>query len=322
MAFRLRFESLRISLAPRVVGLVEVDSRAAWALVKEACIAWMDDDVPSLGAALAFYTIFSLAPVLIITTAIAGLVFGRQAVQREILGQMQSLIGSNGTDVIRVVIQSADAPGSRMLASAIGILAVLAGASGAFLELQDALNKIWRAQLKSQNFWLCAIRKRCSSFGLVLATGFLLVVSLALSAGLEAVGKFMGHLLPDAAFVLYESINFLVSAAAITLLFAMIYKVLPDTEIAWSDVWIGAAVTSFLVTTGKLLIGLYLGRSTLASAYGAAGSLVILLVWVYYSAQLLLFGAEFTHAYARKRGSRAASAAPSQAEGMESTFVH
>jgi membrane protein len=311
MSVRQHVDSLHIKQAPRkVLDLLGKNPRVAWALLKDACSAWMEDNVPSVGAALAFYTIFSLAPVLIVTTAIAGLVFGRQAVEGEVLRQIQGLVGHNGATAIRTVIQSANRPVLRTLASAIGITAILVGASGAFLELQDALNKIWRVKPRSESFWVCAIRKRCSSFGLVLATGFLLLVSLALSAALGAMGKFMGHMLPAAAFLLFESLNFIVSVAVITLLFAMIYKVLPDTEIAWSDVWIGAAITALLFTVGKLLIGLYLGRSTVASPYGAAGSLVILLVWVYYSAQILLLGAEFTHVYAGKHGSRAGPVPP------------
>jgi membrane protein len=262
----------------------------------------------SQGAALAFYTIFSLAPVVIVAIAVAGVVFGRQAAEGEILRQIQSLVGHAGAVTIQTVIQRADRPALGIIASTVGLLTVLLGASGAFLELQDDLNKIWKVKPRSESFWVCAIRKRLLSFGLVVGTGFLLLVSLALSAALAAVGTFMGHLLPIPAFLL-ESVNFLLSFAVITLLFAMIFKVLPDTQIAWGDVWIGAAVTSLLFTFGKMLIGLYLGRSSVASAYGAAGSLVIVLVWVYYSAQIALFGAEFTRVYANKRGSRLEPAA-------------
>lgn len=275
--------------------------RVAWALLKEACSAWLDDNAPSLGAALAFYTIFSLAPVLIVAIAVTGVVFGQGAAEGEILRQIQALAGETPAKAIQTVIQSSHRAALDAVAATIGISTVLVGASGAFNELQDALNKIWRVKPRSENILVCAIRKRFLSFVLVLGTGLLLLVSLALSAALAAVGKYMGHLLPTPVFLL-ESANFLLSLGVITLLFALIFKVLPDTEIAWSDVWIGAGVTSLLFTIGKVLIGLYLGRSTLASAYGAAGSLVILLVGIYYSAQILLLGAEFTHICANKRG--------------------
>jgi len=289
--------------APWSAATAAADPRAAWALLKEACSAWMADNAPSFGAALAFYTIFSLAPVLIVVIAVAGVVFGREAAEGEILRQIQTLVGHSGATTIQSVIQSANRPGLGVIASTLSVATVLLGASGAFLELQDTLNKIWRTKPRSESFWVCAIRKRCLSFGLVLGTGFLLLVSLALSAALAAIGTFMAHALP-APVPLLESVNFLLSFGVITLLFGMLFKVLPDTKVAWSDVWIGAAVTSLLFTLGKLLIGLYLGRSTIASAYGAAASLVIFLVWVYYSAQILLWGAEFTHVYAKQHGSR------------------
>jgi membrane protein len=285
-----------------------------WALFREAGCAWMGDNAASQGAALAFYTIFSLAPVVIVAIAVAGAVFGREAAEGEILRQIQTLVGPAGATTIQTVIQRADRPALGIIASTIGVLAVLLGASGAFLELQDDLNKIWKVKPRSERFWVCAIRKRLLSFGLVVGTGFLLLVSLALSAALAAVGTFMGHLLPIPAFLL-ESMNFLLSFAVITLLFAMIFKILPDTPIAWGDVWIGAAVTSLLFTFGKMLIGLYLGKSSVASAYGAAGSLVIMLVWVYYSAQIALFGAEFTRVYANEHGSRVEPASRPWAPG-------
>jgi membrane protein len=282
---------------------VALDPSVAWALFKEAGSAWLSDNAPSLGAALAFYTIFSLAPVLIVAIAVAGLVFGREAAEGEILRQIQALVGPAGAATIQTIIQRANQPALGIIASAVGLVAVVVGASGAFLQLQEALNQVWKVKRMSESFWVSALRKRSLSFGLVLGTGFLLMVSLALSAALAVVGTFMGHLLPIPAFML-ESVNFLLSFAVITLLFAMIFKFLPDTEVAWGDVWIGAAVTAFLFTIGKMLIGLYLGESSVASAYGAAGSLVVVLVWVYYSAQILLLGAEFTHVYANRRGSR------------------
>jgi membrane protein len=285
-------------------AMAVANPRMAWALLKEACTAWITDNVPSLGAALAFYTIFSVTPVLMVATAVAGLVFGREAAQGEILRQIQAFVGYPGAETIQTVIQSANRPALGTIATALGIGAVLLGASGAFVELHDALNKIWKVKPRSESILVGTMRKRFLSFGLVLGTGFLLLVSLALSAALAIAGKFVGYLLPAPAF-LFEFANSLLSFGVITVLFAMIYKVLPDTKIAWRDVWIGATVTSLLFTLGKMLIGLYLGKSSLASAYGAAASFVIVLIWVYYSAQILLLGAEFTHIYATKYGSRA-----------------
>ena len=278
--------------------------KVAYALFKEACSAWAEDHASSLGAALAFYTVFSLAPVLIVAIAVAGLAFGQKAAEGEFSRQLQGLVGETGARAIQAIIQSANRPALGVIASTIGIGTLLVGASGAFVELQDALNKIWRVQRRSESILLGVIRERFLSFGLVLCLGFLLLVSLVVSAALGAVGNFIAPLLPWPVFLL-ESVNFLLSLGVIALLLALIFKYLPDTEIAWSDVWIGAAVASLLLTTGKALIGLYLARSTVASAYGAAASLVIILTWVYYSAQILLLGAEVTHVYSYKHGSRA-----------------
>jgi membrane protein len=284
-------------------------------LLKETGSAWVDDDAPTMGAALAFYAIFSFAPVLIVATVIGGMAFGRQAAQGEILNQFQAVVGPSGATIIRTVLQSANRPALGSLAGIIAVGTVLIGASGAFTELHDALNKIWKVPPRPESIWVFTMRQRFLSFGLVLGTGFLLLLSLALSAALAASEKFLGQLLPAPAFLL-ESGNFLLSFGAITLLFAMLFRVLPDTEIAWGDVWVGAAVTSLLFTIGKMLIGFYLGRSTLASAYGAAASLVVVLVWVYYSAQIFLLGAEFTRIYALQRGSKAEPASGPRLEKM------
>src|SRR5262245_36858118 len=280
-----------------------LNPRGVWPLLKDSCSAWLADDVPSLGAALAFYTIFSVTPVVIVVTAIAGLVFGREAAQGEILRQIQAVVGYAGATTIQTVIQSANSPTLGSIAGTLGIGAVLLGASGAFLELQNALNKIWRVNPRTESLWVGMIRKRFLSFGLVLGTGFLLLMSLALSAALAVAGGFVGYLLPAPAF-LFDFASSLLSFGIITVLFGMIFKVLPGTKITWRDVWVGAAVTSLRFTLGKMLIGFYLGKSSLASAYGAAASLVIVLVWVYYSSQILLLGAEFTRIYANKYGSR------------------
>jgi membrane protein len=281
-----------------------VNLKVAYTLLKEAGSAWAEDHASSLGAALAFYTVFSLAPVLIVAIAVAGLAFGQKAAEGKFSRQLQGLVGETGARAVQALIRSANRPTLGVIASTIGIGTLLVGASGAFVELQGALNKIWKVQRRSESILLGVIRERFLSFGLVLGLGFLLLVSLVVSAALGAVGNFMAPVLPWPVLLL-EAVNFLLSLAVIALLLALIFKYLPDTEIAWSDVWIGAAVASLLLTTGKGLIGLYLARSTVASAYGAAASLIIILTWVYYSAQILLLGAEVTHVYSYKHGSRA-----------------
>jgi membrane protein len=281
-----------------------VNLKAVYVLFKEACLAWAEDNAPSMGAALAFYTVFSLAPVLIVAITVAGLAFGQKAAEGEFSRQLQGLVGETGTRAVQALIQSANRPALGVIASAIGIGILLVGASGAFIELQDALNKIWKVRRRSESIWLGVIRERFLSFGLVLGLGFLLLVSLVVSAALGAVGTFIAPLLPWPVFLL-EAVNFFLSLGVIGVLLALIFKYLPDTEIGWSDVWIGAAVASLLLTTGKGLMGLYLAKSTVASAYGAAASFVIILTWVYYSAQILLLGAEVTHVYSYKHGSPA-----------------
>ena len=274
------------------------------ALFKQAGAAWLDDDAPTLGAALAFYTLFSLAPVLIVAVSVAGFAFGEKAAQGEIVRQFQGLMGTQGATAIETILQSTNRPGLGMLATALSLLAILVGASGAFNELQDALNIIWKVHSR-KSFWRVALRHRFFSLGLVVATGFLLLTSLVITASLSAAERLVGTLLPISLVVL-ESINFVFSFIVITLLFALIFKLIPDTTIPWRDVWMGAAVTSLLFTVGKVLIGFYLGHSALTSAYGAAASLVVFLIWIYYSAQILLFGAEITHVYALKYDPRLA----------------
>ena len=283
---------------------VSANPKIAYALLKDACSAWAEDHASSLGAALAFYTVFSLGPVLILAIAVAGLAFGQKAAESEFSRQLQTLLGAAGARAVQAIIRSANQPALGVIASTIGIGTLLAGASGAFVELQDALNKIWKVQPRSESILLGVIRERVFSFALVLVLGFLLLVSLVVNTALGAAGNFMAPLLPWPVFLL-ESVNFLLSSGVIALLLAVIFKYLPDTEIAWADVWIGAAVTSLLLTTGKALVGLYLARSTVTSAYGVAAALIIILTWVYYSAQIFLLGAEATHVYCYKYGSRA-----------------
>jgi membrane protein len=273
-----------------------------WDLLKQTFAQWNKDKVPRLGAALAYYTVFSIVPLLVIIIAMIGLVFGQEAAQSYILQQLETLLGEQSTAAIKDMIQRANQPTTGILATLVALATLLFGASGLFGQLQDSLNSIWGVEPKERGIW-GVIQDRFFSFMAVLGTGFLLLVSLVMSAGLAAFGKWFGGWLPAPEFVL-QTLNFLLSFAVITALFALMFKVLPDARIAWSDVWIGAALTALLFTIGKFAIGVYLGKSDVGSAYGAAGSLVILLVWVYYSAQILLFGAEFTQVYANRAGDR------------------
>ena len=280
--------------------------KALGALLKQAGAAWLADDAPRLGAALAFYTLFSLAPVLIVAVSVAGFVFGEKTAQAEIVRQFQGLMGTQGATAIETILQSTNRPALGVFATMLGLLAILVGASGAFNELQDALNTIWKVDSRTKSFWTVTLRKRFFSLGLVVATGFLLLTSLFVTAALSAAEKLASNVL-SMPVLLLQSLNFVFSFAVITILFAVILKFIPDTTILWRDVRFGAAVTSLLFTVGKVIIGLYLGHSALTSAYGAAASLVIFLIWIYYSAQILLFGAELTHVYALKYGSRVGS---------------
>ena len=273
------------------------------ALLRQAGVAWLADNAPRFGAALAFYTLFSLAPVLVIAVSIAGIAFGEKAAQGEIVRQFQGLVGMQGATAIEAIIQSTNGHALGMFATTFGIVAILIGASGAFNELQDALNTIWKVDSSAKGFWMVTVRQRFFSLGLVVATGFLLLTSLVVTAGLSAAERFVSNFVSMPA-ILLQSINFVFSFGMITILFAFIFKFIPAVAIQWRDVRMGAAVTSLLFTVGKAAIGFYLGHSALASAYGAATSLVFFLVWINYSAQILLFGAELTYVYALKYGSR------------------
>ena len=274
-----------------------------WELFKETFNQWNEDKASRLAAALAYYTIFSIAPLLIIVIAVAGSVFGEEAARGQIVLQIQGLVGRSGAEVIETAIKNASQPASGTIASLISVAALLFGASGVFAELQDSLNVIWevvpRPDLGVKGF----VRKRFLSFAMVLGIGFLLLVSLVISAILAAINGYFSGLLPGIALI-WQIANFVISFSISTLLFAMIYKFLPDVKITWGDVLTGAAITSLLFSIGRFLLGLYLGNGTFGSAYGAAGSLIVILAWVYYAAQILFFGAEFTQVYARKYGSR------------------
>lgn len=258
-----------------------------------------------MGASLAFYTLFALAPVLLIAIAIAGQVFGAEAVRGQIVGQIDGLLGCEAATAIQTLLQGARRPGAGTAATIVGGATFLLTASGAFLELQAAFNTIWRVEprpgLNLKKFLL----NRAQSFGLVLSIGFLLLVSLVVSAGLAATAAWMAHRLPVSPWF-WTGVNIVTSLAVITVLFALLFKFLPDVELAWRDVWSGAVITSVLFSIGKFAIGLYIARSATASSYGAAGSMLVLLLWVYYSAQILLLGAEFTRVRAQQHGLRRA----------------
>lgn len=272
-------------------------------LLKETYQEFNEDKVPRLGAALAYYMLFSLAPLLVLVIAIAGMAFGEEAARGQIVGAIGGLVGQQGAEAIQAMIQGASHPASGILATIIGLVTLLLGASGVFGELQDALNTIWEVTEKPGQGIVHLIRERFFSFSLVVGTGFLLLVSMVITAALQAFGKILAGFIPGGDLFL-QILNFVISFAVTTLLFALLYKVVPDAEIAWRDVWIGALVTAVLFSIGRIAIGLYLGRSATASTYGAAGSLVIVVLWIYYSAQILFFGAEFTQVYANRFGSR------------------
>ena len=275
--------------------------KAFISLAKTAAVAWNEDFASSMGAALAYYTVFSIAPLLVIVGAIAAIAFGHDAAQQEILGQAREMLGAQGASVLEAMLKKAQRPLDGTIASALSVVALIFGAVGVFNELESDLNRIWKLTAhKPSGIW-GLVRARALSFGMIVAIGFLLLVSLIVSAALTASGRYWAAWFANIEVVLHAA-NFAVSLAVITVLFAMIYKFLPRTHVRWKDVWIGAAVTALLFTIGKFAIGLYLGSSIAVSSYGAAGALAILLLWVYYSAQIFLLGAEFTKAYADRHG--------------------
>jgi membrane protein len=280
---------------------------AAWfEILKTAAQDWLADKAPRLGAAVAFYSMLSLAPLLILSIAVVGLVFGEATAREQIVSQFRSLVGPEGARAVAAMIEHARKPGAGIVASLLGVATLLFGASGVFGELKDALNTIWEAQPKPRPGLWGFIRDRVLSFGMVLVIGFLLLISLVISTVLAGLGSFAAGRLPAVAGVM-EAVNFVVSLGVFTLLFALIFKVLPDARVAWRDVWVGAAITAVLFAVGKFALGLYLGKASVGSPYGAAGSLVVLLIWIYYSAQILFFGTEVTQVYANHFGSRIVS---------------
>lgn len=276
--------------------------RSAWLLVKDSALAWQDDQAASMGAALSYYSAFSLAPMLLIVMAVAGLVFGREAAQHEIIAQVEWLVGADGARAVQAMLDTLWAPGPSLLATAVGLATLLVGATSVFAELQADIDRVWRAPAPRGSGLMHLLRTRLLSFGVILALAFLMLVSLVVSAVLAAVGSLWAPGIGSQ--LLLEAANFAVSFAVVTTLFAVIYKWLPRVRVAWTDVWIGAAVTALLFVIGKALIGLYLGKSGVVAGFGAAGSFMVIMIWVYYSSQVFLLGAEFTWVYCHRYGSR------------------
>jgi membrane protein len=277
--------------------------KSLWELLMATVHDWQTDKAARLGAALAYYMVFSLPAMLIIVIAIVGVVFGRQAAEAKIILQIQGLVGKEGADLIQTMIESASQPRASLIATIVGVVTLLVGGLGAFGQLQDALNTIWEVTPKEGRGLKGILQDRAISSGLVLGTGFLLLVSMVISTALTAMTTYLNGFFGDV-LIVAQILNVVISFAVVTLLFAMIFKYLPDAKIAWRDVGIGAVITALLFTIGKFLIGLYLGSTGAGSTYGAAGSLVVILLWIYYSAQILLFGAEFTQVYANRFGSK------------------
>jgi len=269
--------------------------RMLWPVLKQAAAGWSVDRVASMGAALAYYTAFSLAPLLLIAVAVAGLFYGRDVAQAAIVDQLQALLGDSGGTVIEDMLASTSDFGTGAISLVVGIGGLILGATTAFGELQDDLDRIWKAEPRAKSGILTLILSRILSFGMVLIVGFLLTVSLAMNAAIAAIGKTLFAEME----VLLHIGTLLVSYAVGTVLFALIYKVLPSVKVPWRDAWIGAVVTAFLFEIGKFLIALYLGKTSVASSFGSAGPFVVLMVWIYYSTQILLFGAELTVARSR-----------------------
>ena len=273
---------------------------SAWSLLKDSIAGFVEDEALSRGAAMAFYAVTSIAPILLIVIAIAGLAFGQEAAQSALAEQLTGLMGRQSAEMLQTTIKSASDKSSGVLATVIGVVTIVVTASGVFGEMQSALNAIWKAKPQGSTVSRL-IRARAVSLGLVAALGFLLMVSLVISTVISALGDIINAYLPFGTLVL-GALNAIISFGLIALLFAAIYKLLPDRHLEWRDVWVGATATSVLFTVGKTLIGWYIGSSAVASSYGAAGALIVVLLWVYYSSEIFLLGAEFTHAYSLRYG--------------------
>ena len=274
-----------------------------WDFLSETYKEWRQDNAQTLGAALAFYAAFSLAPLLIIVIAIFGFMLGKETIQVEILRRAQELIGAQGAAAVKMMIKAAYRPGTGLTATIIGSVVILVGSTSALVMLKQALNIIWGVSPDPETPIWNLVKERLLSFVMILVIGLLLVLSLLLSLVLSFLTGFVQNLVPVPVFFI-QSANLVLSFLLITLLCAMVYKILPDVTIAWSDVWVGSATTAVLFTVGKFLFSLFLARSSISSAYGAASSLVIILMWIYYSAQMLFIGAELTQVYANRYGSQ------------------
>jgi len=272
-------------------------------VLKETATGWDEDNVNRLAASLAYYTLLSIAPLVILAVAVAGLAFGQEAAREHIGRELSSVVGSGAGTAIEAIAKNAKSPGSGLFSVIVGVVVLLFGASGVFGELQSALNTVWEVAPKPGRGIWGLVKDRFFSFTLVVGVAFLLLVSLLVSAALTWVGQIFSRALPGGA-ALWQVLNFVISLAVVSALFATMFKALPDAKIRWRDVWVGAAVTALLFTLGKFALGLYLGGAGVSSAYGAAGSIVALVIWVYYSSQVLLIGAEFTEVYARRFGSK------------------
>lgn len=288
--------------------------RKGWTLVKDAAGAWQEDYAASMGAALSYYTLFSIGPLLLIVIGIAGLVLGEEAARGAIMGELQGLMGTDGAQAIEAMIGSMNEPSKGIVATIVGVVTLIVGATTVFGELQSDLDRIWRAPTRDPVSGLWGLlRTRLLSFGMILGIAFLLMVSLVVSAAVSALGTLWGPLFGGWE-ILAQLLNVIVGFGISTVLFAMIYKLMPRAKVSWRDVWVGAAFTSLLFTVGRFLLGLYLGKSGVTSGFGAAGSLVLVMVWVYYSAQIFLLGAEFTWVYAHSYGSRRGEERPRAAQ--------
>lgn len=275
--------------------------KSLFALVKKTVDEAGDDKIPRLAASLSYYTLLSLSPLLVLAVAVAGIVFGEDAARGQIAHQLQQVFGAEAGDAIQAMIAHAKQPGSGVLGTIVGVVVLLFGASGVFGELQDSLNTIWEVSPKPGRGILGIVKDRFLSFTMVLGVAFLLLVSLVVSAGLAALGQWLSASVDGIEWA-WQGVNFVVSLAMVALLFGLVFKVVPDVKVRWRDVWLGATVTALLFSIGKFLIGLYVGKAGVASPYGAAGSLVVIVVWVFYSAHILFIGAEFTQVYARATG--------------------
>lgn len=286
--------------AQRALALVSQipGARRFLMLLKISISEWINDRASRLAAAVAYYTIFSMAPLLLIAIAVVGFFFGETQARTEIMAQMGDLIGESGANTLGTMLDTSWSPASGLIASIVGLFVLLIGATGAFAHLQEALNLMWDAKPPTRSGLWAFVRRRLISFSLILTVGFLLMVSLIASAIFSAAGKFLSDVLPSY-FPVLSILNAFVSFGFTILLFAAIYKILPDAKVRWRDVWLGAILAALLFSIGRTLIGIYLGRSALGSTYGAAGSFVAILLWIYYSTQILFFGAEMTHASSR-----------------------